>query len=561
MEQIKKHMKRAKEIRYRLEKSPSIKLDAIDRGRVAERIGELVKEIADEHSMRTVDVVRKIWPAYDEARDLSSKLQRYAIINNLNNAALDRRTVYLTKRAAKYYKFIESLCEEYNKNLDEVLVRVFKDTDIDLSIRKMPDLERKGYVEFQRLLEAATRRVGEVVPIDSYYRTLGKYGVIRRVADYGVVLSKCEAEPMEGDPLYMLSVNARLPVVDCINDGFSAPSIWAGLAPSIPLYRIRIMEPIEAKLQFDPVTVHENITVLSSAVTVWVCDLYEVRLGIAPADGSARPAPYFECRFVTLIREAKNKRDLYSKNYKEIQPREWCAEYASICSMNHDGLFRYMNESEWRKGRLSGTSDRNGDIIDIGELDRDRWDRQSQFKAGHDSDQVFFASSNEETLYKYLVDMPIEYMDSLEYVDLKESVASSTAPGLFPTCTVGDYLVQQFGGVMDKLRREAQEHIVALQNLLSLQYKNAAQTIVSGMSAVLDSTHEFQNPLEPFDLKAWRSELNLKQGDAARLLGICRRTYVGYERGEKQVTRAIRLACEFCRQNIGFAKALASKFK
>lgn len=49
--------------------------------------------------------------------------------------------------------------------------------------------------------------------------------------------------------------------------------------------------------------------------------------------------------------------------------------------------------------------------------------------------------------------------------------------------------------------------------------------------------------MTPEEFKAWRKRLGLTQGQAAEALGLSLRAIQYYERGEREITKTVALAC------------------
>jgi DNA-binding XRE family transcriptional regulator len=49
--------------------------------------------------------------------------------------------------------------------------------------------------------------------------------------------------------------------------------------------------------------------------------------------------------------------------------------------------------------------------------------------------------------------------------------------------------------------------------------------------------------MKPAELRAWRERLGMTQEQAAKALGITRRSFVRYEMGQREITKPLALAC------------------
>jgi len=179
---------------------------------------------------------------------------------------------------------------------------------------------------------------------------------------------------------------------------------------------------------------------------------------------------------------------------------------------------------------------------------------------GFQVDAVHYFAATPATCWRYLAEWPDKYWDRIEYLDLHPSDGKTPVGGFFSPNTPGEVLERQLRS-NDRSPESIEGQLLAAgetlrEALVTLRKERLSACQVEATNSQTVPSDEVEKCLA-MSPKEWRKTLDLKQAEAAWLLGVTPRTLRHYEQDALSMPHAVRLAMLLCQRDLRLARELA----
>lgn len=386
-------------------------MDPSEAERVARKLHEMLSDLRSKRHITRLKVAETAFPTYSSP---ASYLRHFT-----------RRPAM--RHADRYLRLVSAISELADIREDDLLMQLFSGTSLDPAKGEGGSASESPSPELVDFIDWISRRVhalGRQEKLEHYFRWVAAYWII--AGPGGPPIPTIITDDPEMQNACGSLVRGHLPLLNGLSAGDDWANYFAGVIPSVLLYRVRVEPPrqIKIRLSYPPRPFGELEAVDLADIQIWLkaraqssrtyCAevqlCREVRLAILPADATGHCGPAFQLRTSAIIRFEEQTADS-----GRLELRPYFQSDSNLQEMNRIGIFGRFEDYEDQPCELF-----LGQILDSkGQpFSGSSWLPYQQdsllFREGGDCEDLQFDPFDYECVRRYLYEWPDSAISRVE---------------------------------------------------------------------------------------------------------------------------------------------------